>query len=151
MRLVISVSVATISALLTACDGDGGGGSGGGGPQGFTATLSGSDEVPPVTTTGTGSVTATLDGTTFSLSGSYSNLSGAATAAHVHTGAVGVNGPILFNLTAAEGVYAGSGTLSGTQSLTSDQINTLNTGGLYVNVHTAANPNGEIRGQLNMQ
>jgi hypothetical protein len=143
MRLAVPVSAAAISALLVAC--------GGGDLPTFTATLSGANEVHSADTSGTGSITATLDGTVFRLSGSYSGLSGVVTVAHVHTGAAGAIGGIVFDLTATEGATDGSGTLSATQTLTSKKIASLNAGNLYVNLHTAANPGGEIRGQLTKQ
>jgi CHRD domain len=66
-----------------------------------------------------------------------------ATLAHVHTGATGSAGAVLFPLTLA----AGKATLAPTV-LSDAQLALLDAGGLYVNIHSAANPTGEIRGQL---
>lgn len=85
----------------------------------------------------------------------------AISAAHIHVGAPGTNGPIIFSLyqSVIDGPFAGSrsGTLQsfnletqparGVSSM-SDAINAILSGNAYVNVHTAAFPNGEIRGQL---
>jgi hypothetical protein len=111
----------------------------------FKAALSGKNEVPANTTAGTGEVTATYDTATKKLTwkGSYSGLTGAATAAHFH-------GP------AAEGKNAGvlvpispiTSPLDGSATLTDAQAKALMEGEVYVNVHTAANKGGEIRGQL---
>jgi hypothetical protein len=121
----------------------------------YKATLNGANERPnPVTTNGTGTVTATLDLNTkvLTLTGSYASLSGAVVApgAHIH-GPADVNSTagILFQITYAEGTTAGNGTLSlTTPALTDAQITQLNSGQWYVNVHTALNQPGEIRGQL---
>jgi hypothetical protein len=85
-------------------------------------------------------------------------LSGNAAASHIHAGAAGTNGRIVFPFTAAA-VQIGqvaSGTIdltqpvsNGTTSISRDSLVTLlNNGVLYTNVHTEANPNGEIRGQI---
>jgi hypothetical protein len=121
----------------------------------YKATLTGAAERPnPVTTSGTGSVTATLDlnTKTLTLTGTYSGLSGAVSSpgAHIH-GPAGVDATagVLFPITFTEGATAGSGTLAITsQVLTDAQIADLNAGQWYVNLHTVANQPGEIRGQL---
>jgi len=118
-----------------------------GGPEEFKATLSGMAERPnPVTTNATGAVTATLTEKTLAVSGTFNNLSGAATAAHIHGPADrdSIADPIC-TLTAAA---AASGTLAGNCSLTDAQVVQLKDGKMYVNVHTSANPTGEVRGQL---
>ena len=65
------------------------------------------------------------------------------TMAHIHVGAAGVNGNIIVTLAGGPTVWAGTST-----PLEPDQVALLKAGRLYVNVHTAANPNGEIRGQI---
>lgn len=117
-----------------------------GGSKTFKATMTAGEEVPSNGSGGNGTVTATLDGTTLSVGGTYANLTGAATAAHVHSGAKGVAGPVVCPLTVSESGTAGSGALSG--NCTSLSANDLDSGNLYVNVHTATYPEGEIRGQL---
>ena len=70
---------------------------------------------------------------------------GPITAAHIHRGAPGVNGPVVFTLKPAnEGGYKGC---SGGTEWTQDRIEN-NPGAFYVNVHNAEFPNGAIRGQL---
>jgi hypothetical protein len=112
----------------------------------FKADLASAAEVPPVTSPGKGSATASLDTTTKTLTWTvtYSGLSGPATAGHIH-------GP------AASGANAGvlvpfSGDLAspikGSATVTDAQISDLEAGKWYVNLHTAANKPGEIRGQL---
>jgi hypothetical protein len=90
-----------------------------------------------------GRFTATLNGTTLKWTLTFKNLSGSATAAHIHTARRGVAGPVTVPLcgpcTSPE---------SGTTVLTVDQMKDLLAGKQYVNVHTAKNPGGEIRGQL---
>jgi hypothetical protein len=108
------------------------------------ATLNAGSEVPPTSSKGTGTVTATYDTTSKKLSwkGSYADLSGPATAAHFHSGAAGQNGPVAVPITPNTSPFEGSATLTDAQAAD------LLAGKLYVNVHTAANKGGEIRGQV---
>lgn len=75
---------------------------------------------------------------------SYSGLSGPATAAHIHLGKRGVAGNVLVPLCAGN-CHSG---MKGTATLKSDVVDKIERGQTYVNVHTAKNPNGEIRGQV---
>jgi CHRD domain len=111
------------------------------------ADLKASNEVPPNDSKGTGEVTATYDSATMMLSwkGTYSGLSGPATAAHFHAGLPGKNGGVVVPIFA--GPKAGS-PFSGSKKLTADQAAALESGGWYVNIHTAKNKGGEIRGQV---
>jgi hypothetical protein len=74
----------------------------------------------------------------------YSRLSGKATGAHIHLGRTGVAGNVLVALCAAN-CHSG---ITGTASITSKVADQIEAGKTYVNVHTAKNPNGEIRGQV---
>jgi len=92
---------------------------------------------------GSGDVMAMLDGKTFTYTVNYKDLTGPAVAAHFHDAAApGGNGPPIVPATVAPG------TIKGTATLTDAQIADLNAGKVYFNVHTAANPGGEIRGTL---
>jgi hypothetical protein len=111
----------------------------------FKAVLKGADEVPPNTTAGTGTVTVTYDPATKMLTwdGSYSGLTGPATAAHFHGPAEpGKNAGVAVPITPATSPLKGSATL------TDAQASDLEAGRWYVNVHTEANKGGELRGQL---
>jgi len=126
-----------------------------GGPT-YRATLAGGNEKPnPVTTNGSGTVTATLDGTVLEVTGSYASLSGAATSGHVHGPAdANTNASNICSLTITESATAGTGTVAGncdTAQITALTVEALNGNMYYVNIHTAANPGGEIRGQLTKQ
>jgi hypothetical protein len=115
----------------------------------FKADLKGSSEVPPNTTAGSGSGTVTLDSATNTITWNvtFSGLTGAATAAHIHGPApAGKNAGVLVWLS-TKGQTATS-PLSGSATLTAAQATEMMNGQCYVNVHTAANPGGEIRGQL---
>jgi len=115
----------------------------------FKADLKGSSEVPSNTTSGTGSATVTLDSATNAITWNvtFSGLTGPATAAHIHGPApVGKNAGVLVWLS-TKGKTATS-PLSGSGKLTAAQASDLMNGLCYVNVHTSANPGGEIRGQL---
>jgi hypothetical protein len=111
----------------------------------FKAEMSGKTEVPPNTTAGKGEVTATYDDASKKLTwkGSYSGLTGPATAAHFHgPAAVGKNAGVMVPISPNGPSFEGSATL------TDAQAKALMDGDMYVNVHTAANKGGEIRGQL---
>ena len=115
-----------------------------GGYRGTSLTLSGAQEVPPVTTAATGSGTITI-GADGSVSGSVTTTGVAATAAHIHEAPAGKNGPIIIPLTkTSDNVW----TVPPGAKLTDAQYQSFKAGNLYVNVHSAANKGGEIRGQL---
>lgn len=106
-------------------------------------TLAGDQEVPPVKSTGTGTGTITI-GADKSVSGSVTTTGIAGTAAHIHEAAAGANGPVIIPLTKNGDTYA----VPAGAKLTDAQFASFQAGKLYVNAHTAANPGGEIRGQL---
>ena len=113
----------------------------------FKADMKASSEVPPNTTAGTGSATVTLDGDKITWNVTFSGLSGPATAAHIHGPApAGENAGVLVWLS-TKGKPATS-PLTGSATLTAAQASDLMNGECYVNVHTAKDPGGEIRGQL---
>ena len=109
----------------------------------FHANLTADQTVPPVASSGSGLGMFTLNGNTLSYHITVQNLTSPITAAHFHLGAAGQNGsviqPIEFSGSTADGVW---------NNLTQDQINDLNAGLIYVNVHTSNFPDGEIRGQV---
>src|SRR5512139_3586157 len=106
--------------------------------------LAGSQEVPPVNTQAKGSGTVTI-GDDGSVKGSITYSGVAATAAHIHTGAAGKNGPVIVPMTKS----GDNGfTFAPGAKLSEDQMKAFKAGDLYINVHSAANPGGEIRGQL---
>jgi hypothetical protein len=111
----------------------------------FKASLSGKNEVPPNSVTGTGTVAATYDTASKKLAwkGSYSGLTGPATAAHFHWPA-----PAGKNAGAMVPINPHGPTFAGWATLTDAQAKALMDGDMYVNIHTAANKSGEIRGQL---
>ena len=113
--------------------------------SGATAVaLSGSQEVPPVTTTATGSATIIVNADK-SVSGRATTTGVNATAAHIHMAAMGQNGPVIITLAkTADGAWA----VPPGAKLTDAQYDAFKAGNLYVNVHSEANKGGEIRGQL---
>lgn len=116
-----------------------------------TVSLMGSSEVPPVTTDATGTATVTLSAARdmVTVSATVSGLSGEATMAHFHRGATGVSGPVVKDITVSGNTLTATWrTSDATQPLTAELLQALLNGELYINVHTAANPNGEIRGQV---
>jgi hypothetical protein len=109
-----------------------------------TPTLTGAEEVPPVNTQASGvSRIAVIGDKTIIGTVEVSNLN--ATAAHIHQAPRGQNGPVIIPLVkTGENVWS----VPGNTVLTSAQFDAYRSGNLYVNVHSAANPNGEIRAQL---
>lgn len=115
----------------------------------YKATLTPGSEVPPNTTTGSGTVTATFDPATKTLTweGSFSGLSGPATAAHFHAPAeVGKNAGVAIWI--SEKGKPLTSPFKGSATLTDGQVSDLQNGLMYANVHTAVNPGGELRGQM---
>lgn len=113
-------------------------------PWQFAVTLNGAAD--GVTTTGSGSGTLSLAGNVLTYSIQYGSLTSEAVAAHIHGPAdASQSAGVLFPL---NGVSGTSGTLSGTQVLTADQIADLVLGKTYVNIHTTNFGGGEIRGQV---
>lgn len=116
----------------------------------YKATLSGAGESPPVQTAGTGSAAINVDTTSKAISWrvEYGGLSGPATGAHIHCGAAaGGNAPVAVPLSSANPPNWAS-PLQGTGALNDQQLQQLQAGQCYVNVHTERNRPGEIRGQL---
>lgn len=105
--------------------------------------LSSAEEVPPVKAEGSGSGTLRVnaDGT---VSGSVSTTGVQGTMAHIHQGAKGQNGPVIIPLAKSGDTY----TVPSSAKLNDAQMKAFKAGNLYVNVHTARNKGGEVRGQL---
>src|SRR5262249_13585875 len=143
------LSVACLLALAVVGCGWMGGDEGGGKReasakgQAVKVTLSGDKEVPPVQTkaTGSGTITVAQDK---SVSGSVTTKGIEGIAAHIHDGAAGKNGPVIIPLTKNGDTWS----VPPGSTLNDDQYKNFEAGNLYVNVHSAANKAGEIRGQL---
>jgi len=111
----------------------------------LNANLKGSQEVPANDTSGTGMAAATYDTASKLLKWTvtYAGLTGPATMAHIHGPAEpGKNAGVVIAFTSPDSPITGSATLTDAQAAD------LLAGKYYVNVHTAANKSGEIRGQL---
>lgn len=109
----------------------------------FVAALNGADEVPPIDTTASGTAEITVDDQAMTIMWKITtaDLSGEATAAHIH-------GPAEPGATAAPVIDFSASIAEGKGEITAEQLAELESGMYYVNVHTEANPDGEIRGQL---
>ncbi len=110
------------------------------------ASLTADQEVPPVMATGNGTLEASYNKLTKVLSYklTYAGLSGVPTAAHFHGPArAGVNAGVVLPIASS-----GQNPLKGEATLTEQQATELQAGLWYVNIHTAVNPGGEIRGQV---
>jgi hypothetical protein len=130
--------------------------------QAFAATMTGSEEVPPKNTKATGTATfvSSTDGSSVAYKIRVANIKGV-TMAHIHSGSIGKNGPIvvtLFKSSSPTGTMNGllsQGTITSANlegplkgKTISDLIRLINDGTAYANVHTQQNPKGEIRGQI---
>ena len=108
----------------------------------FAATLTGGQETPPVTTTASGTATFTLSADKTMLTYDITHTATGGSAAHIHVGAGGEAGAVVFPITPF------SAHMTGTLTLTAAQATDLENGNYYVNIHTATNANGELRGQI---
>ena len=112
--------------------------------EGLKVSLSGDQEVPPVSTSASGNGTITVSPNK-SVTGNITVSGMEPTAAHIHEAAQGENGPVIIPLTKSSdttwSVPAGA-------TLTDAQYKSYLAGNLYVNVHSAAHKGGEIRAQL---
>jgi CHRD domain-containing protein len=114
----------------------------------WKAHLTGKDEVPPNASTGMGDATVTLNTATNELTWdvTFSGLTGPALAAHIHgPAAPGANAGVVV---AFDPPKAPAGEIKGSNVIIASQVADLKAGKWYINVHTAANKGGEIRGQL---
>jgi hypothetical protein len=106
-------------------------------------TLAGAHEVPSVKSAGMGTVSITV-GTDKSVRGSVTTKGIMGTAAHIHEAPAGKNGPVIIPLVKNGDTY----TVPAYAKLTDAQYASYKAGELYVNVHTTAYPDGEMRAQL---
>jgi hypothetical protein len=138
-RLIATMAIMAVATVLGACTSMG--------PMGSntqTLTLSGANEVPPVASTASGSATVTINpDRSVAVKVSVSGMN--ATASHIHEGAAGANGPVIVPFT-----KTGDNTFASADGakLTESQYAAYKAGNLYVNVHSAAHPGGEIRAQI---
>jgi hypothetical protein len=136
LQLVLATAVATVGLLATPLQAK---------TIHFSTALSGASEVPPNDSKGTGQLDADFNTATnaFSYTVTYSGLTGPALAAHFHgPAAAGADAPPVVPIKTLPSPIKGSA------KLTADQAKDLLAGKWYFNVHTAAHPPGEIRGQL---
>ena len=130
IRLGATLAAVSLASIASAAD--------------VKVNLSGAQEVPPVATSASGSGTITVNGDK-TVSGALTTTGIAGTAAHIHQAAMGQNGGVAVPLeksgSDAWRVPAGA-------KLTDEQYRAYQASDLYVNVHSAAHPDGEIRGQL---
>jgi hypothetical protein len=114
----------------------------------YKTNLGGANESPPVTSKGMGTATVSVDTATKQAKWQveYSGLSGPAAAAHIHCGApAGGNSGVAVNLVPAG---APNSPIQGAGPMTDAQLADLDGGRCYINIHTAENKGGEVRGQL---
>jgi CHRD domain len=106
--------------------------------------LSAKNEVPPNASTAVGTARVWLDGMTLKWTVTYSGTTGPVTAGHFHgPAAPGANAGVMVPFTGSM-----ASPIEGSATLTQAQVDQLKAGMWYVNLHTAANPGGEIRGQV---
>jgi hypothetical protein len=126
----------------------------------FLVDLNGANEAPPNNETGTGAAVVIINDalTKIKVRASFSGLTGPAIAAHFHVGDVGVAGPVVLpfsNFPAVDSdpkykitLKAADFQPGGGLQTFDDAINAFFAGRMYMNIHTAAHPGGEIRGQV---
>jgi len=131
------LALLVLSLTLAACAGMTSGG------KTVNVRLSGAEEVPPISVPGSGSGSFTI-GEDGAVSGSVTTTGVQGTMAHIHQAGKGQNGPVIVPLTKNGDTY----TAPAGAKLNDAQMQAFRAGNLYVNVHTAANKGGEVRGQL---
>ena len=136
-RWTMAIAPLLFLGVLAAC------GPGGTAPTTMEVVLEGENEVPPVITDAFGSANVTVVGTALTVDGSFDGFE--ATAAHVHGPAdVGETAGPIFTLA----VDNADTHFEGTFTMTAEQVDWFEDGLLYINLHSDANPSGEIRGQI---
>lgn len=141
IHLSLFAAIAAVAIATTGCSTMGGGSAE---PKSSAAQLSGAQEVPPVKTEASGQSTIKIAADK-SVSGMLLVSRINATAAHIHEGAKGTNGPVILPLTkTSDTIFV----VPADAKVTDAQYASYKAGNLYINVHTAANPGGEIRAQL---
>ena len=143
-KFIAAIAVSSALILISGCSTGPMSGMMPGMMAGQKLVLSGSNEVPPVTTPATGTATVTINpDRTVKAAVTASNMD--ATASHIHQGAAGTNGPVIVPFTKTGDNAFASGADA---KLTEEQFAAYKAGNLYVNVHSAKNPGGEIRAQI---
>lgn len=138
-KLLGGIAAAGAMALLAACSN----------MQGMmgmqNVALSGANEVPPVSTTAAGTGSVSVNPADKAVRAKITVTGMTATAAHIHQGAAGANGPVIVPFT-----KTGDNTFEAPADakMTDAQYDAYKAGNTYVNVHSAANPGGEVRAQL---
>ncbi len=151
-RISFLALAAVATAAVTGCGmmkGGSGMGMGSSNMAAFSTQLRGANEVPPKAGQGTGSVDAVLNKETNLLRWkvNYSGLTGPATAGHFHGPApAGANAGVVVPWSSPM-----SSPMEGSATLTPGQAADLMAGRWYANIHTAANPGGEVRGQMTLR
>ena len=110
----------------------------------LTVSLNGANETPPVKTAAMGSGTITVNAD-MSVSGTVKTTGLVGTVAHIHVGAEGKKGPVIVTFVKSDD---NNWTVPVGTMFTADQYASYKAGNLYINVHSDANKDGEIRGQL---
>ncbi len=156
-RTVSTLALGLIAAVVVAAVATSCGDSTSPGPKQYVATMSPANELPTAkTTTGTGVTTFVDNGSVINWTMELTGMTGVF-ASHIHLGSATVSGPVIFNLFLPNGNsgtlngVVGSGTITNANNanISLDSLRVLfNNGNAYVNVHTAANQAGEIRGQV---
>jgi hypothetical protein len=158
-RTALFLALGLSATALTACDDDDGTG-----PENadFAATLNGQNEIPAVVTTAVGFVTFEATETSIIFRIEVQNLTDAI-GAHIHIGDDDVEGPIIATLfedvdgvdiqngVLAEGIIDQADINAALDLSFNELLEVLANSSAYVNVHTMANPDGEIRGQIGPQ
>jgi predicted small secreted protein len=142
IQLPLLAAITAVAFATAGCSTMGGGGGEG---QSSETRLSGAQEVPPVSTEASGQSTIKI-APDKSVSGMVLVSRLNATAAHIHEGAKGANGPVIVPLTKTSDTTF---VVPADAKITDAQYASYKAGKLYINVHSAAHPAGEIRGQLN--
>jgi hypothetical protein len=148
--MAISAIVACFAFTLGSCDKNDDDNNNNNRSYTISGNASGAQMTPAVSGNGTGTISGTYDPNTRMLTynSTWTNLSGAPTSAGFYSGATGVSGTAIGSPWTLGSNLTGTGTFSGSTTLTTEQADQLTSGNMYYSYGTAMNSGGEIRGQI---
>jgi hypothetical protein len=148
--LAICLSFVVFTGVFSSCDDDDNNSTSNNSPYTISGNASGSQVVPAVSGSGTGTISGTYDPASRKLTytSNWNGLTGAPSSGGFYSGASGASGTAMGTPWTIASGSTGTGSTSGTTTLTSEQASDFLGGNWYYSYGTSTNPNGEVRGQI---